>query len=101
MYQQKILNEFYEELFATDFKDYASPTQNEKTDSLCNDINISFDDWLVNVADVFCDDNGYKLIAVLDAIKAEPQFKKDLKREFNRLKEEVKEMLAEDEDDLD
>ena len=101
MYQQKILNEFYEELFSTDFKDYASPTQNEKTDSLCNDIDISFDDWLVNVADVFCDDNGYKLIEVLDAIKAEPQFKKDLKHEFKHLKEEVKEMLAEDEDELD
>lgn len=101
MYQQKILNEFYKELFSTDFNDYASSTQNEKTDSLCDDINISFDDWLVKLAEVFCDNSGYKLIAVLDAINDEPQFKKDLKREFNRLKEEVKEMLAEDEDDLD
>ena len=99
MYKQKILNEFYEELFSTDFKDYASPTQNEKTDSLCNDINISFDDWLVNVADVFCDDNGYKLMEIKDAIDAEPQFIKDLKHEFKRLKDEVKEILAEDEED--
>lgn len=99
MYQQKILNEFYKELFSTDFNDYASPTQNEKTDSLCDDINISFDDWLVKLAEVFCDDSGYKLIAVLDAINDEPQFKEDLKHEFKRLKEEVKEILAEDEED--
>lgn len=99
MYQQKILNEFYKELFSTDFNDYASPTQNEKTDSLCDDINISFDDWLVKLAEVFCDNSGYKLIAVLDAINDEPQFKEDLKHEFKRLKEEVKEILAEDEED--
>ena len=99
MYTQKILNEFYEELFSTDFNDYASPTQNEKTDSLCDDINISFDDWLVKLAEVFCDDSGYKLIAVLDAINDESQFTKDMKREFNRLKEEVKELLDEDEEE--
>ena len=99
MYTQKILNEFYEELFSTDFNDYASPTQNEKTDSLCDDINISFDDWLVKLAEVFCDDSGYKLIAVLDVINDEPQFTKDMKREFNRLKEEVKELLDEDEEE--
>lgn len=99
MYKQKILNEFYKELFSTDFNDYASSTQNEKTDSLCDDIDISFDDWLVKLAEVFCDDSGYKLIAVLDAINDEPQFKKDLKHEFKRLKEEVKEILAEDEED--
>lgn len=99
MYTQKILNEFYEDLFSTDFNDYASPTQNEKTDSLCDDIDISFDDWLVKLAEVFCDDSGYKLIAVLDAINDEPQFTKDMKREFNRLKEEVKELLDEDEEE--
>ena len=99
MYKQKILNEFYKELFSTDFNDYASPTQNEKTDSLCDNINISFDDWLVKLAEVFCDDNGYKLMEIKDAIDVEPQFIKDLKHEFKRLKEEVKEILAEDEED--
>ena len=99
MYKQKILNEFYKELFSTDFNDYASPTQNEKTDSLCDNINISFDDWLVKLAEVFCDDNGYKLMEIKDAIDIEPQFTKDLKREFNRLKEEVKELLDEDEEE--
>ena len=101
MYKQKILNEFYKELFSTDFNDYASPTKNEKTDSLCDDIDISFDDWLVKLAEVFCDNSGYKLIAVLDAINDEPQFKKYLKREFNRLREEFKEIFAEGEDELD
>lgn len=98
MYKQKILNKFYEELFSTDFNDYETPTQNEKTDSICNDPDISFEDWLDNLIEIFCEDNAYEESAVKKAIEKEPEFKEDLEEEFEYLKEEVQEILDEEED---
>jgi len=99
MYKQKILNKFYEELFSTDFNDYETPTQNEKTDSICMNSDISFEEWLDNLIETFCDEYGYEASYVKKAIDAEPEFEEDMKAEFEYLKEEIAELDDDEEED--
>ncbi len=99
-YKQKILNDFYVDLFSTVYNDYPSVVQNAKTDILCDNIEISFEDWLDELIDTYCYNNKQDIEAIKKAIEAEPQFKEDLKSEFDYLKEEVAEEF-EDSDDED
>lgn len=97
MYKQKILNDFYEELFCTDFNDYESPTQNAKTDNLCDDHNMSFEDWTEDLIDTFVRDNDYTKEEVKQALDKEPKFLEDLKEEYEYLKE----VISEDDEDYE
>lgn len=102
MYKQKILNDFYEELFCTDFNDYASATQNAKTDLFCSNHQIDFNEWLDQLVEAFCKDNDeYTVAEVKEAIKQEPKFLEDMQEEFIYLREEALEMFGYDEDDED
>lgn len=103
MYKQKILNDFDEELFSTNYHDYATATQNAKTDNICDNPKIEFEDWLNDLVKTFCRDNPqYTTQQVVDAMNKEPEFKEDIKSEFDYLKEEMQELLdEEDEDDED
>lgn len=96
MYKTKIENEFYEELFKTDFCDYESATQNAKTDSLCDNIDMTFEEWLDELVDAFVDETGYDKKTVVNSISQE--FIKDMKEEFEDLVETVREVLEEDDD---
>jgi hypothetical protein len=100
-YKQQILNDFYVDLFSTVYNDYPSVVQNAKTDILCENIEISFEDWLDELIDTYCYNNSQDIEAVKKAIEAEPQFKEDLKSEFDDLKEEVAEIIAETDEDED
>lgn len=98
MYNQKILDDFYEDLFCTDFNDYASSTQNAKTDILCDDSNISFEAWTDELIKTFVRTNdNYTEEEVKQAIEKEPKFLEDLKFEF----EELKSFIEEDDEDED
>ena len=108
MYKQKILNDFYVELFSTNYNDYPSPTQNAKTDNICQNPNIEFDEWLNYLVEAFCrdfpsrDNPQYTTQQVVNAMNKEPKFLDDIKEEFDYLKEEMKDLLddyeEEDED---
>jgi hypothetical protein len=100
-YKQKILNDFYVDLFSTVYNDYPSVVQNAKTDILCENIEISFEDWLNELIDTYCYNNQQDIEAIKKAIEVEPQFKEDLQAEFDDLKEEVTEILAEEDEDED
>ena len=100
-YKQKILNDFYVDLFSTAYNDFPSVVQNAKTDILCDNIDIGFEDWLDELIDTYCYNNSQDIKAIKKAIEAEPQFKEDLKSEFDSLKEEVAETLAEEDEDFD
>lgn len=91
MYKTKIENEFYEELFKTDFCDYESTTQNAKTDSLCDNIDMTFEEWFDNLINVFVEETDYDKKTVVDSISED--FIKDMKEEFEFLVEEVQEIL--------
>ena len=78
MYKQKVLDKFYEELFSTDFNDYETPTQNAKTDVLCDNIDISFEDWLDELIETFCRDNDYEESDVKKAVEKDSEFREDL-----------------------
>ena len=100
MYKQKILNDFYEELFSTDFNDYATATQNAKTDNICQNPKIEFEVWLDDLVDTFCRDNPqYTPQQVVAAINKEPKFLDDIREEFEYLKEEMQELFDEEDDE--
>lgn len=100
MYKQKILNDFDEELFSTNYNDYATPTQNAKTDILCEDPDIEFEVWLDDLVETFCRDNPqYTIQQVVAAINKEPKFLDDIREEFEYLKEEMQELFDEEDED--
>jgi hypothetical protein len=100
MYKQKILNDFDEELFSTDYNDYATATQNAKTDLFCDNHKIDFKEWLADLVKTFCEDNNeYTVAEVNKAIEQEPKFLEDLQEEFIYLREEALEMFDYDEED--
>ena len=100
-YKQKILDDFNADLFATAYKDYPSVVQNAKTDILCEDSNISFDDWFDQLIDIYCRSNSVDAEELKKAIEAEPQFREDMKSEFDDLKETIEEDEDFDEEDED
>ena len=103
MYKQKILNDFDEELFSTDYHDYETATQNAKTDILIQSLcEITFEDWLDHLVNSFCRDNDeYTVDEVNKAIEQEPKFLEDIRDEYEYLKEEMYDILAENEEDED
>jgi len=121
MYKSKILNNFYNALFATDEFDYETATQNDKTDMLCScDTiqelnNYKFEDWLNQLIDDYVQEQedlkefafGFEDVDIitkqdiLNAIEQEPEFLEEMKSEFEYLKEVAKDILDfDDEDDF-
>ena len=98
MYKSGILNNFYRELFSTEYSDTASATQNAKTDSFCeldlDGSNESFDKWLNNLVDCYANDCDINKTALQKAISSCPEFKRDMREEFDQLLEDY-----EDDDD--
>jgi hypothetical protein len=92
MFNTKLIDKFYEALFCTDFKDYASATQNEKTDCLaeCKD----FDEWLDRLINVFADEEEVNAADVRTAALADKKFIETMKAEYEELLE-----LCDDEDE--
>ena len=98
MYNSGIINNFYRELFSTEYSDSASATQNMKTDSLLEQdfdgSDESFEKWLNGLVDCYADDCDINKTALLKAIANCPEFKRDMREEFDQLLEEY-----EDDDD--
>ena len=93
MFNTKLIDKFYEALFSTDFKDYASATQNAKTDYLfdCK----TFDEWLDKLVNVFADEEEVNATVVKVEAVADVEFMKMLKAEY----EELLELLADEDDE--
>lgn len=102
MYKSGIINNFYRELFSTEYSDFASTTQNMKTDSFLeheyDDSNESFEKWLSGLVNCYADDCDINKTALLKAIAACPEFLQDMKEEFNQLYEEY---CEDDEEEFD
>lgn len=94
MFNTKLIDKFYEALFSTDFHDYTSVTQNEKTDCLseCKD----FDEWLERLINVFADEEEVNATDVKTIAFADQKFIETMKAEYEELLE-----LSDDEDDED
>ena len=92
MFKTKLIDNFYEALFSTDFKDYASATQNAKTDYLFDCKN--FDEWFDKLANVFADEEKVNVTNVKAEAIADAEFIKMLKAEY----EELIDLLEDDED---
>ena len=93
MFKTKLINKFYEALFSTDFKDYASATQNAKTDYLFDCKN--FDEWFDKLVNVFAAEEEVNIADVKAEALADAEFMKMLKVEY----EELLELLKDDEDE--
>ena len=93
MFNTKLINKFYEALFSTDFKDYASATQNAKTDYLFDCKN--FDEWFDKLVNVFADEEEVDAATVKSEALADAEFMKMIKAEY----EELLELLADEEDE--
>lgn len=85
IYPTDLLNEFYLELFSTDFRDYDSPTQNSKTDYLFDYDN--FDDWFENLISIFVDDTRCDENELRNDLQNCPKFIEDMKFEYKELLE--------------
>ena len=92
MFKTKLIDNFYEALFSTDFKDYASATQNAKTDYLFDCKN--FDEWFDKLVNVFADEEEVNIADVKAEAIADAEFIKMLKAEY----EELIDLLEDDED---
>lgn len=92
MYKSGILNNFYRELFSTEYCDTASATQNLKTDAIfehnLDGSDESFEKWLECLVECYATDCDINKTALLKAISADPKFKKDMKEEFNQIYED-------------
>lgn len=92
MFKTNLINKFYEALFCTDFNDYASATQNAKTDYLFDCKN--FDEWFNKLVNVFADEEKVNVTNVKAEAIADAEFIKMLKAEY----EELIDLLEDDED---
>ena len=93
MFKTKLIDKFYEALFSTDFKDYASATQNAKTDYLFD--YKTFDEWFDKLVNVFAAEEEVNATTVKAEALADAEFIKTLKAEY----EELLDLLAEDDDE--
>ena len=84
-YDSNVLNVFYGELFSTDFRNYDSPTQNSKTDSLYEF--ETFEEWLDYLIECFVADVGMSKDLVLSEMSTHPEFVSDMRSEYEDLKE--------------
>lgn len=85
-YSTEIENNFYTELFSTDFRDYESSVQNLKTDLLCDDSDMSFDNWFDYLINSFTDEFKLNFDTVKRSLSNE--FINDMKDEYDSLKED-------------
>ena len=92
MYKTGIVNNFYRELFSTEYCDAASTTQNAKTDLIfeltLDGSDESFEKWFECLVDCYADDCDINKTALLKAISNCPEFKKDMREEFDQLLED-------------
>jgi hypothetical protein len=95
MFNTKLIDKFYEALFCTDFNDYASATQNAKTDNLfeCKD----FDEWLDKLINVFAVEEKVNVADVRTSTLAVKKFIDTMKAEY----EELLELCADEDDEED
>ena len=93
MFKTKLIDKFYEVLFSTDFKGYASATQNAKTDYLFD--YKTFDEWFDKLVSVFATEEEVNASDVKAEALADAEFMKTLKAEYD----ELLELLAEDDDE--
>lgn len=86
-YNSLILNNFYLELFSSDFRDQDSVTQNAKTDLLLETDNFS--DWFNCLITAFVDDTkSITQIDIIAELTKHPEFVSDLRAEYEELKEQ-------------
>lgn len=93
MFKTKLIDKFYEALFSTDFKDYASATQNAKTDYLFDCKN--FDGWFDKLVNIFATEEEVNAADVKAEAITDEEFMKMLKAEY----EELLELCADDDED--
>ena len=86
-YDNDLLNLFNTLLFMTDFNDYESATQNSKTDILCDESDIIFEDWFETVCETFCRELDLDLETVKKEALSNESFMTSLEEEFEFLKE--------------
>ena len=92
MFNTKLIDKFYEALFSTDFKDYASATQNAKTDYLFDCKNL--EEWFDKLVNVFADEEGIDATTVKVEALADKKFMDTLQSEYS----ELLDLLADDEE---
>ena len=95
VYESKILNEFCEELFSTDYRDVDSPTQNAKTDHLFDF--ETFEEWFDYLIDSFVENTELDITRedVEVELKKCSYFVSDMKVEY----EDLIEICSDDDDD--
>lgn len=93
MFKTKLIDKFYEALFSTDFKDYASAAQNAKTDYLFDCKN--FDEWFDKLVNIFATEEEVNAADVKAEAITDEEFMKMLKAEY----EELLELFKDDEDE--
>jgi hypothetical protein len=86
IYPTELLNNFYLELFSSEFRDYESTTENSKTDYL-SDYDDDFDEWFEMLIDSFVDDTGCDEEQLRIEIENCPKFVEDMKSEYEQLLE--------------
>jgi hypothetical protein len=87
VYDNDLLDLFNTLLFMTDINDYESATQNSKTDTLCLEPDISFDDWFDSVCETFYRELDLDLKTVQSEALSNEPFMTALEEEFEYLKE--------------
>ena len=84
-YDSILLNNFYLELFSTDFRNFDSAIQNAKTDYLFEF--DSFDDWFECLIKMFVEESMCDETQLRIDINNCHEFLKDMKSEYKELKE--------------
>ena len=85
IYPTEILNNFYLELFSSEFRDYESTTENSKTDYLFD--YDDFDQWFEMLVESFVDDTDCDEEQLRIEIQNCPKFVEDMKFEYEQLLE--------------
>ena len=102
MYKQGIVNNFYRELFSTEYYDTASATQNLKTDYFfehsIDNSDESFEKWFNSLVECYTKDCDINKQALLKAISNCPEFVQDMREEFECLYESCEEDGFDDEE---
>lgn len=87
LFKNKILNDFYVELFSTDFRDYSSKIQNMKTDILPRLRNSPemFGEWLTELIHEYCKEYNLSSVKVTSLVFRNNEFYEMIKDEFESL----------------
>lgn len=87
VYDNDLLDLFNTLLFMTDYNDYESATQNSKTDILCLESDICFEDWFEAVCETFCEELDFDFKTAQSEALSNESFMTALEEEFEFLKE--------------